>query len=68
MWQQWVIALLVPLAAGYVVWTLLSGTQRRRLRQYFHLAQPEGISAAASVDDGCGKCAIRNEHRPPQQH
>jgi len=68
MWQQWVIALLVPLAAGYVIWSLLSGTQRRRLRQFFHVAEPEAMSAAASADDGCGKCAIRNEHRPPQQN
>ncbi|HEX9139300.1 MAG TPA: hypothetical protein VF848_05890 [Steroidobacteraceae bacterium] len=67
MWQQWVIALLVPLAACYVVWTLLSGTQRRRLRQLFHLAQPEEVSAV-TADDGCGKCAIRNEHGRPQQH
>jgi hypothetical protein len=68
MWQQLVVALLVPLAAGYVVWTLLSGAQRRRLRKFFHVAQPEEMSAAASADDGCGKCAIRNEHQRPQQH
>jgi hypothetical protein len=68
MWQQLVIALLVPLAAGYVVWTLLSGAQRRRLRQIFHVAQPEEMSGATSADDGCGKCAIRNEHQRPQQH
>jgi hypothetical protein len=68
MWQQVVVALLVPLASGYVVWTLLSGAQRRRLRQIFHLAQPEAMSGAVSADDGCGKCAIRNEHQRPQQH
>jgi len=68
MWQQWVIALLVPLAACYVVWTLLSGAQRRRLRQLLHLVQPEEMPAATAADDGCGKCAIHNEHRRPQQH
>jgi hypothetical protein len=68
MWQQWVIALLVPLASCYVVWTLLSATARRRLRQILHLAQPQEMAANAAADDGCGKCVIRNEHRRPQQH
>jgi hypothetical protein len=31
MWQQWMIALLVVLAAGYVVWTFLSLRARQAL-------------------------------------
>jgi hypothetical protein len=61
MWQQWMIALLVVLAAGYVIWTFLSLRARQAL---LDVMAARGVLVGFAVrhrarmtTPGCGNCS-----------
>ena len=66
MWQQFVIALLVVSAAGYVVWTFLPMTRRQRLLDALAahgvLVRAAAQHRARLATPGCGNCAAAGEH------
>jgi hypothetical protein len=67
MWQQFIIALLVVLAAGYVAWTFLPMARRQRLLDAL-AARGLLVRAAAShrarlATPGCSNCAASGEDR-----
>jgi hypothetical protein len=65
-WQQFVIALLVVSAAGYVVWTFLPMTRRQRLLDALAahgvLVRAAAQHRARLATPGCGNCAAAGEH------
>jgi hypothetical protein len=68
MWQQIIIALLVVIAAGYVVWTFLPMMRRQRLLDAL-AAHGVLVRAAAQhrsrlATPGCSNCASAGEHAP----
>ncbi len=68
MWQQLIIAVLVALAAGYVVWTFLPMMRRQRLldalASHGVLVRAAARHRARLATPGCGNCAAAGEHAP----
>jgi len=68
MWQQFVIALLVVSAAGYVVWTFLPMMRRQRLLDALAahglLVRTAAQHRARLATPGCANCAAAGEHSP----
>ncbi len=68
MWQQVIIALLVMVAAAYVVWTFLPMMRRQRvldaLAAYGVLAGAAARHRARLATPGCSNCAAAGEHAP----
>jgi len=68
MWQQIIIALLVVLAAGYVVWTFLPMLPRQRLLDALAahgvLVRAAARHRARLATPGCSNCAAAGEHAP----
>jgi hypothetical protein len=66
MWQQFIIALLVVFAAGYVTWTFLPMPRRQRLLDALAahglLARTAARHRARLGAPGCGNCPASGEH------
>jgi hypothetical protein len=66
MWQQVIMALLVLIATGYVVWTFLSMTQRQRLLDALAghgvLVQAAAKHRARLATPGCSNCSAAEQH------
>jgi hypothetical protein len=72
MWQQFIIALLVIGAAGYVAWTFLPMMRRQRLLDALAacgvLVRAAARHRARLATPGCGNCAAAGEHAPKIGH
>jgi hypothetical protein len=71
MWQQWMIALLVVLAAGYVIWTFLSLRARQGL---LDMMAARGVLVgfaarhrARMTLPGCSHCSAGGNARDPSR-
>jgi hypothetical protein len=66
MWQQVIMALLVLIATGYVVWTFLSMSRRQRLLDALAghglLVQAAARHRARLATPGCSNCAAAEQH------
>jgi hypothetical protein len=66
MWQPLIIALLVSVAAGYVIWTFMSMRARQRLLDVLAahgmLVRAAARHRARLATPGCGNCPATADH------